>query len=158
MFRVSRRVDYGLKLLVALAADQEAGSQATSKLAARLDIPLAFLHQIGRSLIQAGILRSTPGPGGGLRLNQTPDEISLLQVLEVLDGPVCLSGCLEDGSPDSQNVYPYHQAWAGIQQRLIDELSRVRISTLAQDSLGLNDPQSYPIEDFHKQKKTISVN
>jgi Rrf2 family protein len=158
MFRVSRRVDYGLKLLVALAADQQSGSQATSKLASRLDIPLAFLHQIGRSLIQAGILRSTPGPGGGLRLNQTPEDISLLQVLEVLDGPVCLSECLEDGATENPNAYPYHQAWASIQQRLVEELSSVKISNLAKESLLVKDNRGYPIQGYKLQKGPVSVN
>ena len=73
MFRVSRRVDYGLRLLIALASDSAEGPQSTASLAEKLDIPLAFLHQIGRSLIQAGILKASPGPGGGLRLNRSPE-------------------------------------------------------------------------------------
>src|SRR5512138_2143758 len=92
MFRVSRRVDYGLRLLMALAETSETGPQATALLAERLDIPLAFLHQIGRSLIQAGLIKASPGPGGGLRLNRAPEEISLRHVLEVLEGPIRLNG------------------------------------------------------------------
>lgn len=157
MFRVSRRVDYGLKLLIALAADETAGCQATSRLADRLDIPLAFLHQIGRSLIQAGILRSSPGPGGGLRLNQPADDVSLLQVLEVLDGPVRLSSCLDQpeacGHDDS---CPSYQMWAGIQERLVDELNTVRLSQLANKARN-QQTGFYPIPEFSTTGKSIAA-
>ncbi|MCL4559387.1 MAG: Rrf2 family transcriptional regulator [Chloroflexi bacterium] len=155
MFRVSRRVDYGLKLLIALAADQGSGSQATSRLAERLDIPLAFLHQIGRSLIQAGMVRSSPGPGGGLKLNQSPEKISLLQVLEALDGPVRLSTYLEqpEASKDESSRTSY-EIWESIQSKLVAYLSGIRLSTLAEQaaaegvkfpSLSELDPQKNPM-------------
>jgi Rrf2 family protein len=157
MFRVSRRVDYGLKLLIALAADDNTAAQATSRLAERLEIPLAFLHQIGRSLIQAGILRSSPGPGGGLRLNQPPEKITLLQVLETLDGPVRLSACLEDpeacGHDESCTSY---QMWTDIQARLTRELSQIRLSTLAHQQKGKNNGY-YPVPEFSGAGKSIAA-
>lgn len=156
MFRVSRRVDYGLRLLIALAADQNAGAQATSRLADRLDIPLAFLHQIGRSLIQAGILRSSPGPGGGLRLSQTPEEISLLQVLEVLDGPVRLSACLEQPSCSEDPDQPSAQAWASIQQSLIDHLNQVRLTSLVEQA-RTQPTVYYPVPEYTPAGKAIAV-
>ncbi len=148
MFRVSRRVDYGLKLLIALAADENTTAQATSRLADRLDIPLAFLHQIGRSLIQAGILRSSPGPGGGLRLNQPADKVTLLQILETLDGPVRLSACLEDPEAcgHDENCTSY-QMWSDIQSRLTRELSQIHLSNLAHQSKGKNNGY-FPVPDF----------
>lgn len=88
MFRVSRRLDYGVQLMIALAQDESNRSQATAILSERLHIPLPFLHQIGRALIQGGLIKATPGPHGGLRLSGTPDRISLLQIVETLEGPV----------------------------------------------------------------------
>ncbi len=156
MFRVSRRVDYGLRLLIALAADQNAGSQATSRLAERLDIPLAFLHQIGRSLIQAGILRSSPGPGGGLRLNQSPDNITLLQVLEVLDGPVKLSACLEQPPCNEDPDQPSAQAWASIQEALIDQLNQVRLMALVEQARR-ESAVYFPIPEYSASSKAIAI-
>src|SRR5512133_1311183 len=98
MFRISRRLDYGLQLMSALAAEPENRSQATAVLAETLQIPLPFLHQIGRSLIQGGLIKATPGPHGGLRLNLPADDITLLQIVETLEGPVCISPSL-DGEP-----------------------------------------------------------
>jgi Rrf2 family protein len=156
MFRVSRRVDYGLRLLIALAADQNAGSQATSRLAERLDIPLAFLHQIGRSLIQAGILRSSPGPGGGLRLNQSPENVTLLQVLEVLDGPVRLSACLDQTPCTEDPDQPSAQAWASIQEALIDQLNQVRLMALVEHARQ-QSAVYFPIPDYSSSSKPIAV-
>ncbi len=157
MFRVSRRVDYGLRLLIALAAEQEAGSQATSRLADKLDIPLAFLHQIGRSLIQAGILRSSPGPGGGLRLNQNPDNITLLQVLEVLDGPVRLSACLDEpGLKASETSSPSVQAWTNVQEKLTQQLREICLSMLVQQSKE-QEKGFYPLRDFNGHKNAVAA-
>ena len=157
MFRVSRRVDYGLKLLIALAADDNSTAQATSRLAERLDIPLAFLHQIGRSLIQAGILRSSPGPGGGLRLNQPPEKITLLQILETLDGPVRLSACLEDpeACDEDENCASY-QMWPEIQNRLTRGLGQIRLSTLAYHTQSKNN-SFIPVPEFTNTGKPIAA-
>ncbi|HEY3345009.1 MAG TPA: Rrf2 family transcriptional regulator [Anaerolineaceae bacterium] len=156
MFRVSRRVDYGLRLLIALAADQNTGSQATSRLADRLDIPLAFLHQIGRSLIQAGILRSSPGPGGGLRLNQPADDITLLQVLEILDGPVRLSACLEQPDCSEDPDQPSARAWANIQESLVDQMSQIRLNYLVEQAKA-QAAIYFPINEYSASSKALAV-
>ena len=88
MFRVSRRLDYGVQLMIALAQDETNRSQATALLSERLHIPLPFLHQIGRALIQGGLIKATPGPHGGLRLSGSPENVTLLQIVETLEGPV----------------------------------------------------------------------
>jgi Rrf2 family protein len=88
MFRVSRRLDYGLQLMIALAKDESNRPQATALLSEHLHIPLPFLHQIGRALIQGGLIKATPGPHGGLRLSHAAERMTLLQIIETLEGPV----------------------------------------------------------------------
>jgi Rrf2 family protein len=137
MFRVSRRVDYGLRLLMALAETSETGPQATALLAERLDIPLAFLHQIGRSLIQAGLIKASPGPGGGLRLNRAPEEISLRHVLEVLEGPIRLNGG-EGEIEASESPCTTSQLWQTVQDTLVAHLDGIRLDEISQN--GLEQP------------------
>ncbi len=157
MFRVSRRVDYGLRLLIALASNEGEKSQATSRLATRLQIPLAFLHQIGRSLIQAGMLRSSPGPGGGLRLNQPAENISLLQILEALDGPMHLSTCLEQPEACGHDAScPSHHIWAGVQASLVEQLSCIRLSALAKQATTGN-PEYLPLRELKSHKSALTV-
>lgn len=134
MFRISRRLDYGLQLMIALAQETENRAQATAVLAEKLQIPLPFLHQIGRSLIQGRLIKATPGPHGGLRLNTPAEDINLLQIVETLEGPVCISPCM-DGEPctRAENCMS-NPVWTELQSRLVDHLRSVRLSALAAEA------------------------
>jgi Rrf2 family protein len=141
MFRISRRLDYGLQLMIALAQESENRAQATAVLAEKLQIPLPFLHQIGRSLIQGRLIKATPGPHGGLRLNLPAEEISLLQIVETLEGPVCISPCL-DGEPCTrQDNCLSNPVWSELQTRLVDHLSSVRLLALASQPTAMAIPE-----------------
>lgn len=141
MFRISRRLDYGLQLMIALAQESENKAQATAVLAEKLQIPLPFLHQIGRSLIQGRLIKATPGPHGGLRLNLMPEEITLLQIVETLEGPICISPNL-DGEPSMrQDNCMSDGVWSDLQTCLIEHLSAVRLSTLADQPNALGAPE-----------------
>ncbi len=131
MFRISRRLDYGLQLMIALAQETENKAQATAVLAERLQIPLPFLHQIGRSLIQGRLIKATPGPHGGLRLNIAPEDITLLQVVETLEGPICIAPGLEDDGTSSDEGCMTTPVWCELQSRLAEHLSSVRLNELA---------------------------
>lgn len=131
MFRISRRLDYGLQLMIALAQEPENRAQATAVLAEKLQIPLPFLHQIGRSLIQGRLIKATPGPHGGLRLNLPAEDITLLQVVETLEGPVCITPCLDGESCQRQDGCMSTVVWGELQTNLLQHLSSVRLSTLA---------------------------
>jgi Rrf2 family protein len=130
MFRISRRLDYGLQLMIALAGEPENRSQATALLAQKLNIPLPFLHQIGRSLIQGRLIKATPGPHGGLRLNGPAEEITLLQIVETLEGPVCISPNPDCDASSRPETWASSNVWNGLQARLIEHLSAIRLVSL----------------------------
>lgn len=131
MFRISRRLDYGLQLMIALAQETENKATATAVLAERLQIPLPFLHQIGRSLIQGRLIKATPGPHGGLRLNQPAEEITLMQIVETLEGPVCISPNLDSDDGQQSGGCLSSPVWGELQTKLVNYLSSVRLSELA---------------------------
>ena len=137
MFRISRRLDYGLQLMIALAQEQDNRAQATAILADKLQIPLPFLHQIGRSLIQGRLIKATPGPHGGLRLNMPAEEITLLQVIETLEGPICISPTLDGDVTQNVDNCLSIPVWGELQEKLVNHLSAVRLSTLAAQPMGL---------------------
>jgi Rrf2 family protein len=139
MFRISRRVDYGLQLMIALAQEPENRAQATATLSDKLQIPLPFLHQIGRSLIQGRLIKATPGPHGGLRLNLPAEEISLLQIVETLEGALCISPLLEGEDPLDQGNCTTNPVWYELQLRLTDHLKSVRLSALAAQPITLTE-------------------
>ena len=130
MFRISRRLDYGLQLMIALSQEPENRAQATAILAEKLQIPLPFLHQIGRSLIQGRLIKATPGPHGGLRLNVPATEISLLQIVETLEGPVCISPSLDGEVSPVQENCTSSGVWGDLQTKLVEHLGSIRLNQL----------------------------
>lgn len=132
MFKISRKLDYGIKLMVELARDDNNLPKSTSKIANNLQIPLPFLHQIGHSLMQSGLIKATPGPKGGLRLNMPANQISLLTITESLEGPICLNNCIENNSECLQKDNCSAQVmWANMQNQILNYLEGMSLDELA---------------------------
>ena len=133
MFRISRRLDYGLQLMIALANEPEGKPQSTASLAEKLEIPLPFLHQIGHMLMQSSLIKASPGPHGGIRLNRQADTITVLNIVEVLEGPITLQPCPECNEKCDRFTKCSSQfAWNDLQQVVVNYLGGVRLDMLAQ--------------------------
>ena len=102
--RLSRTVAYGVYATLQLAQSESKTPVPCSRLAAAGNMPERFLLQILRNLVHHGILHSTRGVDGGFMLGRGPHDISLLEVIEAIDGP------LEAGLPDvTGGSAPTHQ-------------------------------------------------
>jgi Rrf2 family protein len=93
--KLTKRGEYGLKALIDLAAldDPQAATQIKD-IARRQQIPVKFLEQILLTLKNAGVLHSRAGVGGGYYLAKPPAEITLGQVVRLLDGPLAPIPCV----------------------------------------------------------------
>ncbi len=107
--RLSKRGEYGLRAMIELAScEEENGVMQIRELARRQQIPAKFLEQILLTLKNAGLLNSKMGVGGGYYLARPPQEISLGQIVRVLDGPLAPIRCVSQmayepcGCPDEQ--------------------------------------------------------
>jgi Rrf2 family protein len=131
MFRISRRLDYGLQLMIALAADESGLAQPSAKLSEQLQIPLPFLHQIAHSLMQSGMIKASPGPRGGLRLNGDANSIPVLKIAEVLEGPINVTPCLDctDSCPRQDNCATQYM-WDDLQTKIVSHLGVCNLQTL----------------------------
>ena len=134
MFKISRRLDYGLQLMIALAANNDGRPQPSARLAEKLQIPLPFLHQIAHTLMQSGLIKASPGPRGGLRLNQPAKSVTVLKITETLEGPVMLTPCLDcTDSCVRQNGCVSQSMWSELQKKVILHLESVNLEQLAND-------------------------
>jgi DNA-binding IscR family transcriptional regulator len=88
MISITSKSPYALAALVELYLHGEADPVPIAELARRRDIPVQFLEQLFATLRRAGVLRSQRGVGGGYNFARSPAEISVLEVVELLDGPV----------------------------------------------------------------------
>jgi len=87
--KLTRASNYALQALVSMAGQKEETQVVASHLTARAqDIPERFLLKILKPLVSAGVLDSLKGPNGGYRLAKTANKITLLEVVEAVDGPI----------------------------------------------------------------------
>lgn len=94
--KISKKGEYALKALVELAINYDKGEMITliNDIAEREDIPSKYLEQILLTLKNAGILTSKRGVGGGYTLSRPPKDISLGEVIRVVEGPLAPLDCV----------------------------------------------------------------
>jgi Rrf2 family protein len=106
--KLSKRGEYGLRALQDLARHHGGGPVPNTELAERNNIPARFLEQILLTLKHGRIVRSQKGPRGGYTLARPPEQITLAEVVRLLDGPLAPIGCASEtayepcGCPDME--------------------------------------------------------
>ena len=88
MLSITTKSPYALRALTALAMAGDSAPVPIGELARRRDIPPQFLEQLFASLRRAGVLRSQRGVKGGYAFARPPHEVTVLEVVELLDGPL----------------------------------------------------------------------
>ena len=130
---ISRRTDYGIRVIVDLAALPKNGRASTSEIADRQNIPAPFLAKIISQLSLSGLVSTYRGSGGGVSLARPAAEISLLEVIEALDGPLRLNRCAIEPDACPRNGHcPVHPIWARAQADLASLLSSTTFEGLGQ--------------------------
>ena len=99
------------------------------------EITPAFLTRIARPLLKRGILSAVRGVGGGFRLGRPPDTISMLEVIETLQGPLLFNDCLiAPGTCRRDKLCPVHPVWKQIKDGTERILAMWTFSDLARQS------------------------
>jgi Rrf2 family protein len=131
---IRRKTDYGLRALAALARAGE--PVRAEQLAEREGVPLAFLHKALTDLANAGIVDGQRGPAGGFTLARRPGDITVLEAVEAMQGPLAVSRCLlgDKGCP-RQDICGLRWAWEKVQQNIASFLRGLTLQDLMQ-SLG----------------------
>lgn len=126
---VSRRSDLAVRGLLELAGSGE--RRKAVDLAERLGTTPGFLSQVLTPLVARGWVRSEPGPTGGYTATVTLDAISVLDVLEAVEGPTDTGRCvLQDRACSSEGPCALHQAWSEARATLLAELDHIALSAL----------------------------
>jgi Rrf2 family protein len=136
--RLTRATDYAVRVLSYLGA-QPAGVRVTRKeLIEKAGVPPAFLNKIIRHLASAGLIDARPGVNGGCTLTAPPNEISLLRIVETIEGPVELHVCLTDASTCGRSpCCSFRSVLAGLQTEVVRALGSVNIADLLRDGRQL---------------------
>ncbi|NOH00936.1 MAG: Rrf2 family transcriptional regulator [Chloroflexi bacterium] len=120
--QITRQADYAVRAVLHLARNGEQRT-ATSLIAEEQRIPPSFLAKIISQLSIAGLLHTSRGARGGVTLARHPKEITLLEVIEAIDGPIQLNECVGDTSACSfDENCPLRPVWCEAQEDLVRRL------------------------------------
>ena len=130
---LTRKGDYTVRAVLSLARHHVGERRKARQIASEMDVPLAYLRQILANLVQYEVLRSVAGPDGGYELCESPDQITLLRVIELAEGPIEARACALSGGPcDWETVCPLHETWARGTELLRQHLAGTTFSELAE--------------------------
>lgn len=104
----SQTVEYALRAVVHLAAEAPAAC-TTEEIARRTRVPQAYLAKVLQNLVQAGVLRSQRGLGGGIALIKKPAELTILEVVNAVDPIRRIKECPLGLASHGVNLCPLHR-------------------------------------------------
>src|SRR4051794_26388870 len=140
--RVSSKADYGVRALFDLAMNFGRGPVQSRDIAARQGISEAYLHQVLSALGRAGVVKSTRGPLGGHELLREPSEITLWDVIVILDGEDRRAHPHLLNSGDSD---PVHEIWHELQERSVAYLRSITLEILVERKRSHRPVHNYSI-------------
>jgi Rrf2 family protein len=129
--QITRQADYATRAVLHLARAGNNENVSTGRVAKEQNIPSAFLPKIISQLSIAGILQTSRGARGGIRLAREPKNISLLEVIEAIDGPIQLNVCVQrEGTCSLEDHCPMKSVWCEVQKEFIAKLQSTDFAQL----------------------------
>ena len=129
--QITRQADYAVRAILYLAQMKHGCRAATSTIAREQHIPASFLAKIISQLSTAGLLHTSRGARGGVMLAREPKDITLLEVIEAIDGPIQLNECVRsDGVCMFEDPCPIKLVWCQAQEELVRRLKNTNFGQL----------------------------
>ncbi|NLY30296.1 MAG: Rrf2 family transcriptional regulator [Firmicutes bacterium] len=132
---ITKKAEYAILILMDLVLQSEDRYSTAQEIAERQRIPQTFTPQIISTLTRAGWIEGLRGPGGGVRPVVDLSDLSVLEVIETVDGPVIITRCLtEDAQMTCENrgSCPLCNLWAEAQEAMLKVLEDATIGQLAE--------------------------
>lgn len=129
--QITRQADYALRAMYYLSKLEPSERAATSLIADEQRIPPSFLAKIISQLSIAGLIHTSRGARGGVSLARPPENISILEVVEAIDGPLTLNECTHsiDACPFGENC-PIRPVWCDVQSEMVERLRNTSFAAL----------------------------
>ena len=129
--KITRQANYAVRAVPHLARINNGERTATSTVAQEQHIPPSFLAKIISQLLIAGLLHTSRGAHGGVTLARDPKDITMLEVIEAIDGPIQLNQCVgESGVCSFEDNCPIKAVWCDAQDELVARLKNSNFGLL----------------------------
>lgn len=133
--QITRQADYAVRAVIYLAQLGPERRASTSQIAQEKQIPPSFLAKIVSQLSVAGLLQTSRGARGGVSLAKSPENISLLDVVEAIDGPILLNECAAgNGACAFGADCPMKPVWCDAQAELVARLKNTTFGGFSRPS------------------------
>jgi Rrf2 family protein len=130
--QLTREGDYGIRSVLYLARQPYKKISFVTEISEEYKIPRSFLAKILQKLVKAKIVRSYRGVKGGFSLARQAKDISVLDVLEAIEGKLAMNICLADKKKcDFSRNCPIHSVWASVQSKVIEVLKKSNFDDLS---------------------------
>ena len=129
---ITRATDYAIRVLVYMSKKNYGELSTKKEVSERCKIPISFLAKIVQILSKNRIINIKKGPQGGYILTKKPADITLLEVIELMEGRIFLNHCIKD--KDFCEFYSsciIHNMWENLTERLRDELRNINFKDLS---------------------------
>jgi len=134
MMELTRKGEYAIRGIVYLAGRPIDKVCLLSDIAAAVDVPPTFLAKIFQQFSKMGLVKSFRGTGGGFMLGRLPEKITLLEVVEAVEGPIIPNRCV--GTPadcERSGTCNVHPVWMRVQEEVRGALAGVTLKELASE-------------------------
>jgi Rrf2 family protein len=150
----TRRTDYGIRALLYLA-ERPDGRAKADDIAAAMEIPRGFLPQVLQELQRARLVTSRPSRHGGYALARPAEQISILEVVEALEGSFSEQECALRGGPCRwDDVCALHWVWSSAREALASTLAQATLRDVAEDDLALAAGKKRVPANSHRRPHT----
>jgi Rrf2 family protein len=130
---LTRAADYAARVMIHLASLPSGTRVQRTILAELTDVPDSFLSKVLQGLVRARLVASRPGVNGGFELVADPENVTLLEVVEAIDGQIALNVCTSDRC-DRQPGCAAHLVWVEAQEAVVRVLKSASLAKLAKQS------------------------
>lgn len=131
MFRLNRLTDYAVVVLAQMARDRDTVRTAPH-IAEETGVPVPTVAKVLNALARDGLIVSQRGAAGGYRLGRSPEEITVAEIIEALEGPIALTACVDGqvGHCESESMCPMRGNWDQVNGAIRTALNGVRLSDM----------------------------
>lgn len=129
MITASKKIDYGIMLMASLPEPSEQRFRSLQDIATTRHLSAGFLSQVMMPLKKAGLVLAKEGVSGGYQLSKPSEEISLSEVYEAIEGPLCLTVCQNTEKKCAcEKSCPTKGVWSDLQSLMKNYLQQRRVA------------------------------